>query len=185
MLKQEGVNLSLHLVRRSAESPVCFSCLFRKGSPSPWCRAQSLEVEAWRVLRHWHLLHLSSSSCASLSSWPAILFRKLSFLGQIAGVPGPSLQAFSGRRSDTSSCQDVRPTVIGVWVLESGRDHAMGFPWSPKRERLSDSGSGTVRRHWRIKSQLLSAPASDEAPGSTGGPCLSITGAWRAFLRTH
>ena len=105
-----------------------------------------------------------------MSSWPAILFRKLSFLGQIAGVPGPSLQAFSGRRSDTSSCQDVRPTVIGVWVLESGKDHAMGFPWSPKRERLSDSGSGTVRRHWRIKSQLLSAPASDEAPSSTGRP---------------
>ena len=57
-----------------------------------------------------------------------------------------------------------------VWVLESGRDHVMGFPWSPKREQLSDFGSGTVGRHWRIKSQLLSALTSDEAPGSTGRP---------------
>lgn len=91
-------------------------------------------------------------------------------LGQIAAVPGPSLQAFSGRCSDTSSCQDVRPTMMRVWVLESGRDHSMGFPWSPKREQLTDFGSGTVGRHWRTKSQLLSAPASDEAPCSTGRP---------------
>lgn len=140
-----------------------------KGSPLPQCRAQPPKADSWCVL----------STCIGCVQAPLhalaclhglLFFSGYSLLGQIAAVPGPSLQAFSGRCSDTSSCQDVRPTMMRVWVLESGRDHSMGFPWSPKREQLTDFGSGTVGRHWRTKSQLLSAPASDEAPCSTGRP---------------
>ena len=165
MLKKEGMSLSFPSVCRSAESPVCWSrfILRRDHVPMMWSSVSKVE----------------SGVCSGTRIFCQFVFmarrslRETSFLGQITEAPGPSLQAFSGRHSDTTSCQDVRPTVTRVWVLESGRGHAMGSPWSPKREQLSDFGSGTAGRHWKMKLEL-SAPASGEARCSTGGPVSAL-----------
>lgn len=101
----------------TAESPVCLSCLVLKGSLLPQCRAQPPEADSC-------VCSAPASAAFKLlfTRWLVFMdcysFRE-TLLGQIAAVPGPSLQAFSGsvlRYKFMSGCQTHHDEGLGPRV---------------------------------------------------------------------